>query len=121
MELLPEATYGHAKGGCYRCGVPGPVVDMDTHIEGEGTLALCPPCIREAADTALIRPPEDPVVQRAMLLQEQLANMRDQIEDANTIVTTLFNAWKRIERRKAVLAGPALASVPAPAEEEPGE
>lgn len=52
LEALPP--YAFAKGSCYRCHATSDLVDMDSHIEGEGVLAICTTCILEAADLAKI-------------------------------------------------------------------
>jgi hypothetical protein len=57
MQRLEQVNFAYAKEGCYRCGRGGPIVDMDTAIDGEGALGICVPCIGEAAVTAgLIKP-----------------------------------------------------------------
>lgn len=57
MQRLEQVNFAYAKEGCYRCGRGGPIVDMDVHVEGEGALGICVPCIGEAAVTAgIIKP-----------------------------------------------------------------
>lgn len=48
MQHIAAAVYTYAKESCYRCGQTHDLVDMDVHIEGEGSLAICRNCIREA-------------------------------------------------------------------------
>lgn len=48
MQHIDATTFSYAKESCYRCGATGDLVDMDVHIEGEGALAICRNCIREA-------------------------------------------------------------------------
>lgn len=48
MHALAATTWTYAKESCYRCGKTDDLVDMDVHIEGEGALAICRNCIREA-------------------------------------------------------------------------
>ncbi len=52
MEAIAQANYAFAKQACYRCLSGGPLVDLDVFIEGEGCLALCHPCVGEAAQIA---------------------------------------------------------------------
>lgn len=47
-----DALLAHAKAGCYRCTRGDRLVDMDAIIEGEGALAICAPCITDAAEVA---------------------------------------------------------------------
>lgn len=42
----------HARAGCYVCLRGDRLVDTGAFIEGEGALALCAGCIREAAEAA---------------------------------------------------------------------
>lgn len=100
MELMAEATTGHAKHACYRCLNPSPVVDMDVVIEGEGTLALCPNCLTDGMNAALRRLPSDPVVMDNARLREELAANEDVVTQAEQVVSTLITAWKRMQTRK---------------------
>lgn len=52
MEFIGIATYTYAREACYICGRNEGLVDTGTFIEGEGELAICDNCIKEAARTA---------------------------------------------------------------------
>ena len=48
-NFVGNALMAHAQGGCFRCHRGSDLVDMDAYVEGEGALALCTGCIRDAA------------------------------------------------------------------------
>lgn len=97
MELLPEATSGQAKFGCYVCLIPGPVVTMEAMIEGEGELAICGSCLTDAMNVAMRRLPEDPISLELGSTKEKLASMEMAIVESERLVTLLFDAWKRFQ------------------------
>lgn len=49
--MIFEGTAGlhHAKHGCYICGRTDGIVNTEAQIEGEGVLAFCSVCVRDAA------------------------------------------------------------------------
>lgn len=100
MELMPEATTGHAKEACYLCLNPSPVVDLGVVIEGEGFLALCPGCLAEAMTAAGRRLPTDPLVLENGEMREALAVAMELVNDAEDMVITLANAAKRVQERR---------------------
>ena len=99
MELMAEATTGHAKQACYLCLNPSPVVDMGVVIEGEGFLALCPGCLTEGMNAAMRHLPSDPVVMENARLRDELDAARELTEAAENVVSVLFGAWKRMQSR----------------------
>lgn len=53
MQHLEAITLAYAKCSCYRCGDTSDAVDMDCFIDGEGALALCVKCLRDALSIGL--------------------------------------------------------------------
>jgi hypothetical protein len=52
MNFMGTSVQATAKEACYRCEKNADLVDLDCMIVGEGYLALCKNCIRQAADAA---------------------------------------------------------------------
>lgn len=100
MELLPEAKSVHAKHGCYRCARVSSVVDLDVLVEGEGVLCLCRACVLDAARTAMVTPRDDPVRSELARLSAQVEEDKILVADAEAIIVTLMDCYRRLQRRK---------------------
>jgi hypothetical protein len=52
MNFMGTSVQATAKEACYRCEKNADLVDLDCMIVGEGYLALCSNCIKQAAEAA---------------------------------------------------------------------
>jgi hypothetical protein len=122
MNFVGDALLAHANGGCYRCLRGDNLVDLDVQIVGEGILAICTGCLKEAAEAAGIHLNEAAVAEERAAHQEaarrfdpeavealeaELAEARSALQNEQVTVHNLQDALSRVgkERKPAPHGG----------------
>lgn len=108
----------HANGGCYVCRRGDSLVDFDVQIVGEGALAVCASCVKDAAEAAGLTFNEALVrelraeIQRLDAsnierLEAELAEARAALADEQRLAARLQDALARPAASKAKAAASA--------------
>lgn len=116
MEFIGVAIYTYAKEACYICGKNENLVDTGTFIEGEGELAICDTCIKDAARTVGLGPMIDQTHKLAAAeeaLENALGDLR-KLSEQHAILVERF-AGLQAEWVAAVEARDAAKAEPEPA------